>query len=331
MVSDEAIRTAKLTVANRRIRDARADDPPFPNGPEDYGLPTDPVSAQARKQCTDLARATFRGVKLGELSEETARVLGSLGLEKEFAKKLFFEACNKNKYLKDENQRHKEDVFEKFFAEGKKQPIKYLSPEIQDNKDKDKEGAADQSTALMEMNRIDAAVSVAGKFRVMTFVPHPLYPLQSIAQFSSKEDFCNHVVEPRILVTQKTRDGETRQIKKPRGQWWLNQPDHRRFDDIDFVPGSDSPIEINDTGIPGRIIRKANMFSGFSVLRAEGDCQLSPSMCSRTSVATSRSSTIMYWPGWPAACSSPAIPPAPRCHYAVSPVRAKAFSQPNMA
>jgi hypothetical protein len=130
-----------------------------------------------------------------------------------------------------------------------------------------------EQDALAAMNAIHATVSVAGKFRVMTYVPHPIYPLQRVPIFSTKTDFLNHVVEPKISIKQKGDLGD-RTVRKSRGKWWLDHPRHRQYDDIDFVPGKPCALEIPDRCVHGRIIRKANMFAGLSVVRAKGDCQL---------------------------------------------------------
>jgi hypothetical protein len=66
--------------------------------------------------------------------------------------------------------------------------------------------------------------------------------------------------------------GATKKIKKGRGAWWLANPRRRSFDGLDFVPGAPGVIEVPDRRVRGRIIRKANLWSGFSVEPAEGDC-----------------------------------------------------------
>jgi hypothetical protein len=130
-----------------------------------------------------------------------------------------------------------------------------------------------EKDALAEMNAVHATVSVAGKFRVMTYVPDRLYPSQRVAIFSTKTDFLNQVVVPKIANKVTSELGE-RTIRKPRGKWWIDHPRHRQFDDIDFIPGKPGIIEVRDTAVPGRILRKANMFCGFSCEPAQGDCQL---------------------------------------------------------
>src|SRR5262249_53036813 len=133
----------------------------------------------------------------------------------------------------------------------------------QDNQPDDLKGA------LAQMNEIYAAVSVGGKFRVMTGLPHPQYPLQRVAEFSTKTDFLNHIVTPKITIV---KDGET--TKHPRGRWWFENPQRRKYDGIDFLPGAPEEIVLVDARVANRTIRKANMWSGFSVKRAEGDCSL---------------------------------------------------------
>jgi hypothetical protein len=134
--------------------------------------------------------------------------------------------------------------------------------------------AGEGGDVLAEMNEIHATVSVAGKFRVMTFSPDKEYPKQTTVTFATKTDFLNHVIHPKVLVTEKNDDGTTRQVKKPRGQYWIGHPDRRQFDDIDFLPGGPDIIEVRDPKRAGRIIRRHNMWSGFSVEPREGDCSL---------------------------------------------------------
>jgi hypothetical protein len=134
--------------------------------------------------------------------------------------------------------------------------------------------AGESTDVLAEMNEIHATVSVAGKFRVMTFGPDKEYSKQTVVTFSTKTDFLNHVVHPKVLVTEKDEDGATREVKKPRGQHWISHPGRRQFDDIDFLPGGPAVIEVRDRRLPGRVIRRHNMWSGFSIEPGEGDCGL---------------------------------------------------------
>jgi hypothetical protein len=188
------------------------------------------------------------------------------------------QACGQ---IKDYGDAH----FDETFAAGIKYGMGMPHPDLPDDEPprsgEQSNGPADAAdpdlvpaAVLDEMNAIYATVSIAGKFRVLTFGPHPLYPLQRVPTFSTKTDFLNHVVTPKITVTEKTKDGESKQTKKPRGQWWINHPDHRRFDDIDFLPGGPNPIQVADTRVSDRIICKANMFAGWSVAPAKGDCRL---------------------------------------------------------
>ena len=77
---------------------------------------------------------------------------------------------------------------------------------------------------LAKMNERHAAGSVKGKFKVITFGPDPMYPHQRIAEFSSRADFCNTVVNPKVRVRKFDKEG------KPNGEqtidlgvWWLDQ------------------------------------------------------------------------------------------------------------
>src|SRR5262249_4290036 len=53
---------------------------------------------------------------------------------------------------------------------------------------------------LKQMNEEYSAGSVAGKFRVMRWMPDPNYPFQRTCEFQTKQDFCNNTVNPKIEV-----------------------------------------------------------------------------------------------------------------------------------
>jgi hypothetical protein len=133
-----------------------------------------------------------------------------------------------------------------------------------------KKAAQSSAEALEQMNKRHAVVSFKGKFRVMTMLPCPEYPTQDIAEFSSKFDFTNLNVHPKVSVEVKTKDG-TRIIKKDRGAFFLDHPKHNHFDGIDFKPGA--PTIITRTDKDGRATKYVNMFSGFSVEPKSGNCE----------------------------------------------------------
>jgi len=176
--------------------------------------------------------------------------------------------------IKDKGEPHFRDTFRDGITAGMREP----HPDLEDSPDwtpaPGGSTAPESEHTLAELNAIYATVSIAGKFRVMTYIPHGEFSQQRVVVFSTKTDFLNHVVTPKITVVEKTEDGASRETKRPRGKWWIEHPEHRRFDDIDFLPGGPNPIEINDARVPGRIIRKANMWAGFSIKPAKGDCSL---------------------------------------------------------
>jgi hypothetical protein len=120
---------------------------------------------------------------------------------------------------------------------------------------------------LAEMNERHAGVSVGGKYRVLTWVPHEQYPSQHIAEFSSRDDFCNINVHPRVNAGS---------VEKPRwvgrGDYFLEQDKHARYDGIEFSPGDPPVIERTDR--TGHTFCYANMYSGFAVEAIAGNCQL---------------------------------------------------------
>jgi hypothetical protein len=121
------------------------------------------------------------------------------------------------------------------------------------------------------MNARHASVSVKGKYRILTWLPDGQYPLQSFAEFSSRADFQNINMHPKIKFD-VTEGAKTKTIKMGRGEWFLSLPRHTHFDGIDFSPGAPAIITRKDKR--GRSTRYANMFSGFSVDPAAGDCSL---------------------------------------------------------
>jgi hypothetical protein len=121
---------------------------------------------------------------------------------------------------------------------------------------------------LFEMNQRHASLSLGGKFRVMTLKPDLMYPTQTVAEFSTKQDFCNLVDHPRI----ETKNAKGGSVKTGRGQYFLNQEKHERFDGVDFLPGGPKVIEVEDSS--GKVHRNVNMFAGLTAEPKEGDCKL---------------------------------------------------------
>src|SRR5712691_884551 len=134
-----------------------------------------------------------------------------------------------------------------------------------------KKAAQSAAKVLEEMNKLHAVVSFKGKFRVMTKLPCPEYPSQYVPEFSSKFDFTNLNVYPKVSVEIETNNG-TKIIKKDRGLFFVEHPKHDHFHGIDFKPGA--PAIITRTDKSGRTTKYANMFSGFSVEPKKGNCEL---------------------------------------------------------
>jgi hypothetical protein len=157
-------------------------------------------------------------------------------------------------------------------GEMKKPRMKVKVKQVKPGPTKVEKDKAKQSSAkvLEEMNKRHAVVSFKGKFRVMTMLPCPEYPTQNIAEFSSKFDFTNLNVHPKVSIEVKTPQG-IRIIKKDRGAFFLDHEKHNHFDGIDFRPAA--PAIITRTDKSGRTTRYANMFSGFSVEPKSGNCE----------------------------------------------------------
>jgi hypothetical protein len=131
---------------------------------------------------------------------------------------------------------------------------------------------------IEQMNRDHAAGRVKGKFRVISWMPDSRYPRQRIAEFSGHDDFCNAVVNPKIIVPVFDKDGKKSGEKKiARGAWWLHQDRRAEFDGIDYVPGEPESIE-RQSHNGGRGLKILNMYSGFSVAP---DYEDSEKKCSR--------------------------------------------------
>jgi hypothetical protein len=131
---------------------------------------------------------------------------------------------------------------------------------------------ADKPTKVLHaMNKRHAVVSYSGKFRVVTTLPEPEYPLQFTCEFSTKVDFLNLNVHPKVPVKIET-DDTIETVWIGRGKFFLDHPDHMHFDGIDFKPGL--PAMISRTDRTGRATRYLNMYAGFSVEPQPGDCEL---------------------------------------------------------
>lgn len=116
---------------------------------------------------------------------------------------------------------------------------------------------------LKQMNEDYSAGSVAGKFRVLRWMPDARYPFQRMCEFQSKNDFCSSTVNPKIEVPKFDRKGiQVGTEPKGRGTWWLGQDHRSEFDGIDFRPGA--PAIIERPTHDGRTLKIVNMFSGFS-------------------------------------------------------------------
>ncbi len=129
---------------------------------------------------------------------------------------------------------------------------------------------------LRQMNDDYSAGSVAGKFRVLRWMPDARYPYQQTCEFQTKTDFCSSTINPKIEVPKFDKQGK--QIgaeSKGRGGWWLGQDHRSEFDGIDFRPGG--PAIIERPTADGRTLEIVNMFSGFSCLpndAGEAGCNL---------------------------------------------------------
>ena len=116
---------------------------------------------------------------------------------------------------------------------------------------------------LKQMNEDYSAGSVAGKFRVLRWMPDARFPFQRTCEFQTKTDFCSSTVNPKIEVPKFDRNGNQVGIEpKGRGVWWLGQDHRSEFDGIDFRPGA--PVIIERPAHDGRTLEIVNMFSGFS-------------------------------------------------------------------
>ena len=117
---------------------------------------------------------------------------------------------------------------------------------------------------IAEMNRHYSAGFIGGKFRVARFDQHPKYPLQRLVEFSSKEDFLNGVINPKVEAPKYNKKGEQDgTVTMPRGKYWFELSERSEFDAVTFKPGAPPVIEKEQDG---RIHKTLNTYAGLSVV-----------------------------------------------------------------
>lgn len=109
---------------------------------------------------------------------------------------------------------------------------------------------------LAELNERFAVIgSIGGKCRVVEEIEDLSLGRTRLVK-QTFEDFANRYRNKRVEVQGK--DGPS---YVPKGKWWLDNPDRRQYDRIDFAPNKDLP------GV-------YNLWRGFTVEPKPGDCSL---------------------------------------------------------
>ena len=112
---------------------------------------------------------------------------------------------------------------------------------------------------IAEMNRHYSAGFIGGKFRDRPFDQHPKYPLQRLVEFSSKEDFLNGVINPKVEAPKYNKKGEQDgTVTMPRGKYWFDSSERSEFDAVTFKPRAPPVIEKERDG---RIHKTLNTYA----------------------------------------------------------------------
>jgi len=112
----------------------------------------------------------------------------------------------------------------------------------------------DDERDLAEMNARFAVVKVAGKTRVAELEESVIYPGCRVPVFSTIADFCAFHAKRKkwILIGDKEKEVGL-------GKWWIDHPDRRQYDGIDYAPH-------------GATNGRLNLWCGFGCERRPGSC-----------------------------------------------------------
>lgn len=153
--------------------------------------------------------------------------------------------------LRDKNQTATEQDHENFVTEGPL-PSDELEKLIANLKTIEPRQSSDNSTAIVEeLNAKHAHVMISGKARIINITTDPQNGWQ-MHDFSTPADFRSRYANRKVKFGSRVRTA---------AEVWLETPKRRSYNGITFLPGKDAGDHFN-------------LFQGFAVEPAEGDCSL---------------------------------------------------------
>ena len=153
--------------------------------------------------------------------------------------------------LREKNRIATEQDHENFVAEGPL-PSDELEKLIANLKTIEPRQSSDSSNAVIdELNKKHAHVMISGKARIINTTTDPQNGWQ-MHDFSTPADFRSRHANRKVKVGSRIRTA---------AEVWLESPKRRSYNGITFLPGKDAGDYFN-------------LFQGFAVEPAEGDCRL---------------------------------------------------------
>jgi Family of unknown function (DUF5906) len=118
---------------------------------------------------------------------------------------------------------------------------------------------------LGEMNEEHHVVNLGGKTLVLSWdYEDEIYPGRPIATYRSPAEFCKFYDKWTHTYPSKNKKGDPVEAKAPFGTWWWENGGRRQYGGVVYAPN------INDDVVGGKL----NLWRGFSVAPAAGDCSL---------------------------------------------------------
>lgn len=153
--------------------------------------------------------------------------------------------------LREKNRTATEQDHENFVTEGPL-PSDELEKLIANLKTIEPRKSSDNSTAIVEeLNAKHAHIMISGKARIINIMTDPRNGWQ-MHDFSTPADFRSRYANRKVKVGSRVRTA---------AEVWLESPKRRSYNGITFLPGKDAGDYFN-------------LFQGFAVEPAEGDCSL---------------------------------------------------------
>lgn len=153
--------------------------------------------------------------------------------------------------LREKNQTATEQDHENFLTEGP-YPSDKLEILIASLKKTETQKSTDKSSVIVEeLNAKHAHVMISGKARIINIMTDPQNGWQT-HDFSTPADFRSRYANRKVKIDNRIRTA---------AEVWLESPKRRSYGGITFLPGKDAGDHFN-------------LFQGFAVEPAEGDCSL---------------------------------------------------------